>query len=44
MRDVITKLSESKAKNVVKVNDLFAADLLLMSKAHHMYMTFIVYK
>ena len=43
VRDVVKKLAKKDIKKKVLVNDLYAQDLLAMSKAHHMYMSFVIY-
>lgn len=42
--DVLTKMAESKEKKKVKINDLFAQDLLMASRAHMMYLSFYIYR
>ncbi len=44
VRDVMAKLKTTKAKKLVAVNDLFAQELLAMSKAHHTFMSFLIFK
>jgi len=41
--DVIKKLAKKDIKRKVAINDLYAQDLLMMSKAHHMYMSFVIF-
>jgi hypothetical protein len=43
VRDVVKKLSKKDIKKKVAINDLYAQDLLAMSKAHHMYLSFLIY-
>lgn len=44
VRDVMDKLKTTKAKKVAALNDLFAQELLTMSKAHHTFMSFLIFK
>jgi hypothetical protein len=37
------KIASSKEKNVIKMNDLFAQELVLMSKSHILYLSFTVF-
>jgi acyl-CoA oxidase len=43
VRDVLTKLKDKSIKKKIKVNDLYAQDLLLMSKFHHTYMSLTIF-
>lgn len=42
VRSVMKKLAQPNIKKQVLLNDLYAADLILLSKAHHLYMSFII--
>lgn len=44
VRDVLHKLSDKKTPKKVLMNDLYAADLLKMSKCHHQYMSFVIFR
>jgi hypothetical protein len=44
VRDVVKKLAKKDIKKKVAINDLYAMDLLQMSKAHHTYMSFVIFK
>jgi len=44
VRDVLAKLSDKKTPKKVLMNDLYATDLLKMSKNHHQYMSFIIFR
>ncbi len=44
MRDVTFKLQNTKAKKKVLENDLFAQDLMQMSKAHHTFLSFYLFR
>jgi len=37
-------MQNSKEKRIVKVNDLFAADLVQTARAHMMYLSFFMFK
>ncbi len=39
----MVKLQTKDVKKKTLINDLFAQDLLMMSKAHHTYMSFIIF-
>ena len=41
--DVLAKLKGSTMKKKVKMNDLFAKDLIDTARAHMMYMSFVIY-
>ena len=41
---VIKKLADSKEKKKSKINDLFAQDIILMNRAHMLYLTFVIYR
>lgn len=43
MRDVVVKLSDKKIKKKIALNDMFAQDLLLLSKTHHIYVCLQLY-
>lgn len=43
IRDVTVKLSDKKIKKKIALNDLFAQDLLYMSKMHHLYLSLHIY-
>ena len=43
VRDVLTKLKDKSIKKKIKVNDLYAQDLLMMSKFHHTYMSLVIF-
>jgi hypothetical protein len=38
------KLKSSKEKKVVTINDLYAQDITIMSRAHFTYLSFVIYK
>ena len=42
--DVAKKFADSTAKTTVKQNDLYAADLLTMTRAHHLYLSLRIYR
>lgn len=44
VNDVIRKLESSNAKKKVKMNDLFAQDLIAAVRAHMIYMSFLIYR
>lgn len=44
INDVLTKLATSDAKKKVKMNDLFAQDILQAARAHMMYLSFTMFK
>ena len=41
---MVAKLQSSKEKRIVKVNDLFAQDLVQTTRAHMMYLSFFMFK
>lgn len=41
---LMKKLSSSKDNKVVKINDLYAEDIVMMSRAHFTYLSFVIYK
>lgn len=44
VRDVLQKLSDKKTPKKVLMNDVYAGDLLRMSKFHHQYMSFVIFR
>lgn len=41
---MVVKMTSSKEKRMVKVNDLFAQDLVQTTRSHMMYLSFFMYK
>lgn len=41
--DVLKKLSQKGMKKKTAMNDLYAQDILAMSRNHHLYMSYIIY-
>lgn len=44
VRDVLRKLEDKKVPYKTLINDLYATDLLRMSKNHHQYMSFVIFR
>lgn len=44
VQDTITKISSSKEKKVVAMNELFAQEIIQMSKSHLLYVSFTVFR
>jgi len=44
VRDVVTKIAQSKAKLVVTMNEMYAQDLIQMSKMHMLYLSFVLFR
>lgn len=44
IRDVLKKLSDKKTPKKVLLNDKYASDLIRMSKNHHQYMSFVIFR
>ena len=44
IRDVLKKLSDKKVPKKVLLNDKYASDLTRMSKNHHQYMSFVIFR
>jgi len=44
VNDVILKMKSSSAKKKTQQNDLFAADLILASKFHMLYLSFKIFR
>jgi hypothetical protein len=43
VREVVKNLAKKDIKKKVAMNDLYAVDLLQMSKSHHLYMSFVIF-
>ncbi len=43
IRSLMKKLKSSKEKKVVTINDLYAQDITIMSRAHFTYLSFVIY-
>ena len=41
---VLQKLADSKESHKIKVNDLFAQDIIQMNRAHMMYLSFVIFR
>lgn len=41
---VLQKLADSKENHKVKVNELFAQDIIQMNRAHMMYLSFVIFR
>lgn len=41
--DVLKKLSNKSIKKKTAMNELYAQDILSLAKAHHMYMSLVIY-
>jgi len=44
VRDVIDKMEKSKEKKVIKINELYAQDIVLMIKSHLLYISFVYFR
>ena len=44
VRDVINKIESSKEKKVITLNELYAQEIVLMSKSHMLYLSFVIYR
>jgi hypothetical protein len=44
VHDTMNKISSSKEKKVVTMNDLFAQEIISMAKSHMLYISFTVYR
>jgi len=44
VRDVIDKMEKSKEKKVIKINELYAQEIVLMIKSHMLYMSFVYFR
>jgi len=44
VKDVINKIESSKEKKVIKINELYAQEIVLMIKSHMLYLSFLIYK
>jgi len=44
VRDVIDKIESSKEKKVIKINELYAQEIVLMIKSHMLYISFVTYR
>lgn len=44
IRTLMKKLKSSQEKKVITINDLYAQDITIMSRAHFTYLSFVIYK
>lgn len=44
VQQVLQQLEDSKSPKKVKMNELFAQDVVLMNRAHMLYLTFVIFR